>query len=263
MAAVTFRGGILWLGSVALSGCFSVPQLEADVGYAPLRLSGNFGYQENPTDGPRDGAPVSIRQDVESAFGLGDRQGSPYGRLALDLGSPVLSVSGFQFQDSGDGVLQADFGSGLAAGTPVYSELELVNVKAALAFDIALGPVALSPGLAVDYLGLDLAVEDVLGVRREQLDFQAPLPLPFLRGAVDLGLAKFTAELGYLELDISDVRAKVLDAEALLHVRPWRLLDLFVGYRYLQFAGRGEIDGKRADFDLNLGGFLVGGGIVF
>lgn len=252
------------LGCLGLPACISIPELEADVGYLNLQLTGDFGYQSNTTDQRRDGGGgTAIRQDIESAFGLGDRQGSVYGRAQLDLGTPLLSLSAFQFQEQGNGVLQADFGSGLTQGTPVHSDLDLWSVKAALAFDIELGPVAVSPGLAVDYLSLDMSVQDVLGIRTERLRFDAPIPLLFLRGAVDLGVLKGVAEVGYLELDIEDVRAKVLDVEARLHYRPWSVLDLFAGYRLVQFRGRGEIDGDRADIDIGLAGFLIGGGIVF
>lgn len=90
---------------------------------------------------------TAIRQDVESAFGLGDKQGAPYGRVALDTGVQVLSVSAFTFSESGRGNLQADFGDivSLPGGVPVQTSLDLTNIKAAYALQISLGPVAISP----------------------------------------------------------------------------------------------------------------------
>ena len=99
------------------------------------------------------GLPASAHQDVDSAFGLGDSQGSPYGRAQLDLGVPVLTVSAFRFEEQGTGELSGSFG-GIPASTSIESELSFTNIKASATFDIDLGPVKVAPGLAVDVFDL-------------------------------------------------------------------------------------------------------------
>lgn len=240
-----------------LPACFQL-EMSAQAGYAQMAIDGRIGYVAGSGSG-------SFSQDVESAFGLGSDQGVPYGRAVLDTGVQVFSVSGFTFDESGTGVLEADFGDSgvLVAGTPVRTDLQMFNVKGAYAFEIELGPVSLSPGIAVDYFDLDLEVADLIGIATERLELSAPIPLPFLRGEVRLGIFSAVAELGYMQLDVEDVDTTFFDAEAMLMVRPTPLLDFFVGYRSLQIDATGEVDGDALDTDMQIGGFMVGGGIHF
>ena len=124
---------------LVLPSCYQL-EVTAEAAYAQLSLDGDIGYRNGATT-------ASIEQDIESAFGLGDDQGTPYGRVMVDVGVPVLAVSGFQFEESGTGYLQADFGN-VPAGIGVDSDFEMTNAKASLAFQIDLGPVAISPGRA-------------------------------------------------------------------------------------------------------------------
>ncbi|MCA8975158.1 MAG: hypothetical protein KDC98_10570, partial [Planctomycetes bacterium] len=114
-----------------LPSCFQF-EVAAQAGYANLALDGNLGYQ-NGTTGP------AVDQDIESAFGLGDRQGTPFVRAEIDTGVPVISVSAFMFEDDGIGRLNADFGD-ISAGLPVQTEFELTSIKAAYTFDIPIVP---------------------------------------------------------------------------------------------------------------------------
>lgn len=236
----------------------SLPSVSAGAGYARLAVDGRLGYVNGATT-------ASIDQDVQSAFGLGDDQGSPYGRAMVDFGVPVLAVSGFAFAEEGDGVLQANFGDSpiLTAGTPVHSKLDMWNAKGSLAFDIGLGPVTISPGLAVDYFDLDLTVNDLIGIANENVQLQGPVPLGFLRGQVDLGIVSATAEVGYVQADVQDVNGKFLDVEATVALHPNSWLDLFVGYRSLGLNLDGTIDGDTFNADITISGFFAGGGITF
>lgn len=240
---------------VILPSCF---QLEATalVGYAQMSVDGDLGYVNGSSGG-------AIEQDVESAFGLGDEQGTPYGRAMLDLGVPVLAVSGYTFEESGSGVLQANFGSSpiLIAGTPVNSEFELTTIKASAAFEIAIGPVSLQPGLAVDWFDMRVEVRDTIGIATETLEVEGPLPLLFVRGQVDLGIVDGLLEVGYIEADTDEIDGSVLDVEVLVQVRPFSMLTLFAGYQMLTLDARGESDGDSYEADLQIGGFLIGGGL--
>jgi hypothetical protein len=240
-----------------LPACFGF-EVEAQAGYSQLALDGDLGYTSGANN-------VAVSQDIESAFGLGDDQGTPFLRAKMDLGVPVLSVSAFRFEDEGTGRLEADFGDVpfIPGGTPVASTVDLLSAKTALAFDIPLGPVTLSPGIAVDYVDLDINVRDLIGIASEQVELQAPLPLLFARGQVDLGVVSGVLEIGYAAVDIDDVEAALLDVEALAIVRPTELLELFVGYRLISLEVDGEVDGDTVDADLELSGWMIGGGVRF
>lgn len=249
------RTRTLLLASLALMtvpAC-SVPTVAVQAGFAQLSLDGDIGYVE-------DTSTASIDQDAKSAFGLGDNQGSPYVRGQVDFGMSVLTVSGFSFEDEGQGTLGADFGN-LTQGVAVNSTLEMQALKLSYAFDIGFGPVAISPGLAVDYF--DLSIEATNGLITERVDLNGPFPLLFLRATVDFGTVGAFVEAGYLGADVDDVDGALLDIEAQLLVRPWSALELFVGYRYLQLQLDGLIDDDSFDTDLTISGLIFGGGLKF
>ncbi|MBX3462763.1 MAG: hypothetical protein KF830_06305 [Planctomycetes bacterium] len=238
----------------ALPSCYQF-QVSAQAAYAQLSVDGNFGYQNGT-------GTVAVEQSVESALGLGDDRGSPYGRIVVDTGVPVFSVSGFLFDETGDGLLTADFGD-LTAGTAVRSDLELWNAKAALAFQIELGPVSVAPGLAANYVDLDLTVQDVFGAVRERVQLSGPLPMLFLRAQVELGMFAAIVEGAYSDLDLDDVDAKLLDLEALVEARLGSTLTLMAGYRYFDLQADGEVDGDALAADFTVRGFFLGGGVRF
>jgi hypothetical protein len=260
----------MWCMMLALQSCFSLPSVAVHAGFAGMALDGNVGFA--PASSDREGRSTrsvdggsagSVKQGIDDALGLGDLQGTPYLRAEVDLGMPRLSISGLRFRDSGSGVLDQQFGSNLPAATPVSSDFDLTNIKAALTFDLGFGPVTLSPGIALSYLDLKVGAEDVLGVFREELDLTAPVPLPMIRGEVDLSVASLIAEIGYIDIDYDSVRAKMLDLEVLLEIRPTRILNIFVGYRSLQIEAAGRIKDDQVDVNVGLSGFIVGGGLRF
>ena len=244
------------LALLALPAC-SIPTLEVQAGYAQLSLDGDVGYAN--------GNATAVQQDTRSAFGLGDTQGSPYGRAQIDFGVPVLTVSAFQFSDDGRGRLESDFGNipSIGNGVPVQSQFDMTNVKASYAFNIGIGPVSISPGIAIDYFDLQMDVQDAFAIAQERVDLSGPLPLGFLRADVDLGVVSAFAEVGYIGADIDDVNGKLLDIEAQLVVHPAVLVELFVGYRYLNLQLDGTIDNDTIDTDITISGLIFGGGIRF
>lgn len=245
-------------GLLTLTAC-SAPTFTAQAAYAQLAIDGDLGYVDASTP-----SGANISQDVESAFGLGDDQGSPFVRAMLDTGLLVFAASGFMLEDSGEGVLEADFGDGaLVAGAPVASELEFANAKGSVAFEIPIGPISISPGLAANYVDLDLQVRDLIGVTTERLELNAPLPMLLLRAQADFKWISALAEVGYVTADVEDVDATLIDIEAMLMFHPTPLLNLFVGYRAMALDAEGTVDDDTFDTDLEISGFLIGGGVRF
>lgn len=238
-----------------LSGCYQF-EVTAQAAYAQLSLDGDLGYATAGSSTP------AVSQDIESGFGLGDDQGTPYARVMIDTGVPVLAVSAFLFEDEGTGQLQADFGS-VNAGLGVRTEFEMMNAKASYAFQIDLGPVAIAPGIAVDYFDMQIDVRDVFNTQQESVDVAGPVPMGFLRAQVDVWKIGLVAEVGYMEVDVDDVTAEFLDLEALVEIRPTDLINVFVGYRHLDLQLDGTIDNDSFDADVTLSGLFVGGGLRF
>lgn len=249
------------LSLVAASALLTLPscyqfEVTAQAGFAQLALDGDFGYVDGKTT-------ASIKQDIEPALGLGDDQGTPMARVAFDFGTPTLTATGFMFEDEGTGTLSASFGNNLTAGAPVRSEFELNCGKISYAFEIPIGPVSISPGIAVEYVDLRLNVRDVFGAAVEEAELQAPIPLAFLRLEADVSIFTLMAEGGYIQIDVEDVEASMLDVEAMVEVNALTWLNLFAGYRMIRFEADGFIDDDTYDIDLGLSGFMVGGGFRF
>ena len=233
-------------------------KVAGQVGYAQLALDGEIGFAAGSTT-------TDIGQDVTTAFGLGDDQGLPYGRFNFDMGVPTLTVSAFVLEEEGTGTLAKNFGGNplLSAGANVNTDFELSNAKASLVFDISLGPVTISPGLAADYFDFNFQVTQVNGLASEVVELEAPVPIGILRAAADIGIFSGMAEVGYMEADIDELEAKLLDIDAMLTVHATEVLDLWVGYRYLAIDGDGLIDNDTFLSDIKIDGIVFGGGVRF
>ncbi len=239
-----------------LGGCSA--GASAMVGYTQMAVSGDIGLSTGIG-----GVPSTARQDIESAFGLGDEVGSPYARGQADLGFAVLTASGFLFEESGSGVLNSDFG-GISASTPVDTTLDFFNAKASLTFDIGVGPVTLAPGLAVDVFDVEFTARETTLNTSESIDELLFAPLIYLRAEVELGGLTGIGEIGYLQTpEVDGAEATVLDAELMLQLELASNLGLFAGYRLLDLDGYGESGDESFDIDLQIRGWMVGGVLRF
>lgn len=247
----------LLAGSMSLPSCYQF-QVTAQGGYTQMAIGGDMALA--PTGG---NIGATVTQDFESALGLGDDRGSPWARLQIDTGVPVLTASGFTFSEDGQGHLNASFG-GISGGTDVFSELDFTNAKISYAFQIEIGPVSVSPGLAVDLFDLQMHVQDVAGFASEDVDVMAPVPMGFLRLEADLGLVGLWLEGGYIETPtIEEAKGTFWDVEAMLEVRATSALHLFAGYRVLNLEGEGEVDDQAFDAQIDISGWVIGGGVRF
>ena len=80
--------------AVCVGGCVPI-EVTAEAGYAQFEVGGDLAL-----DGSGGSAGV-LRQDVESAFGLGDRRGSQFFRAQADVGGFVLTSSVLWLRESG------------------------------------------------------------------------------------------------------------------------------------------------------------------
>lgn len=236
-----------------ISSACSLPGASAEAGYAMLSLSGDVGLSDT-------GGGAFVDQDV-SSLGLGGKEGSPYARAQLDLGMPVLAVKGFTFEQEGSGELTDPFGS-ITSGD-VTSKLSLTNIQGSVAFEFGLGPISLAPGIAVEYIDVDFSVESS-GQPTQTIDWQAPIPMGFLRAEADLWLLQGVAEVGYIQVpEIQGIEGTFWDLDLTVSYRPTPLLHLFTGYRHVHVDANGESDGQNFDTNLDLSGWVIGGGFSF
>lgn len=242
---------------LAVTGACSVGA-SAHVGYTQMAVSGDLGLATGAL-----GVPSSAHQDIESAFGLGDPQGSPYVRGQTDLGPVVLTGSGFLFSESGSGQLNADFG-GIPSGTPVESSLDFANAKLSATFDFDLGPVKLSPGLGLDLFDVQFSARETTFGNTEEVDQLLFVPLLFLRAKAELGGIAGVVEVGYLKTpEVDNAEAEVLDLELMAEVQMASNVWAFAGYRLIDLQGNGESGGDSFDIDMQVSGWTIGGSLRF
>jgi len=239
-----------------IAGCSSIGAT-GQVGYAVMEIGGDLALD---TGG---GPGASVEQSVDTAFGLGDAQGSPYFRGQLDASGPVFTGSIFWLEDSGSGQLDGAFG-GLPSGTGVDGDLELGVAKISAAYDIDLWLVKVAPGIMCDVFALDFTARELTLGSTEAIDEVVYVPMPFVRAEAGFGPVTAVGELGYLEVsDIGDAGGRFLDFEALVEVNIAPLAHLFAGYRLIDMDGDGNTGDDVYGVDLQLRGWTIGGGLRF
>ena len=247
----------LFLALAVLPGC-SFVGVTGEIGLVQMALRGDAALAS-----ATGGVPPSSLQSVRSAMGLGSDLHAPTLRGQLDLGSLVVTASTFLIDEDGDGTLAATFGP-IAAGTPVRTEFDFANAKISATYDIGLGPVKVSPGIGVDLLDFGLTATESTFGNRGEIDEFLPAPMLFVRAEGDIGLVGVIGEVGYLDLpEIDGFEVGLLDLEAMVELRVFPTLQLFAGYRLIDFDGIGETSDSSFALDVMIDGWIVGGGIRF
>lgn len=247
---------------LAFSGCITpgVPGIgvTGQVGYAHMSVGGELAL-----DTTANGSPSSIEQSVDSAFGLGDGRGSPFFRGQVDVGGPVVTASVLWLRESGQGELQDAFG-GLAQGTTVDSRMDVALAKISASYDFDIWLLKVSPGVLFDVFALDFSVREPFFGGREEIDDVVFVPMPFVRTEAGLGPVRAVAELGYIDVSsLGDSSGKFLDLEATIEWQILPLAHLFAGYRYIGIDGDGESEQNTFATDLQIQGWMIGGGLRF
>jgi hypothetical protein len=209
-----------------------------------------------------------IRSDFVDEFNLGNGN-TPYIRLDLDADRWKVELSGFEYKQGARSNLAASYGD-IPAGRLVDAELKVSNLKIGVLTDILdLGPVEVSGGLAFNYFDVAMNVTELEPrgplnqTGFENSEFQAPVPMLYLRGAVDAGVVRGELSLAWLEAKVADVDGLFLDIDAMLVMSPMPAVDIFAGYRYINIDVDGRLDEQLFTTKLDLSGWYLGLGITF
>lgn len=250
---------VLVLSMFLLSACSGFGA-KAYVGIFQGDLEGDIAL-----DTSAGGIPLgSIQADIQDDLGVRDSDESIYLRAEAYAAFARVTVSAFQYESSGDGTLAVTFGD-ITAGADVHTDIEFKNLKVALTFDlINIGPLRISPGVAIDIFDINTTVSSVSPiVISENVDVLAPVPMVYLQGELDLGYVAANLDVGYMSIDLQDADGTFLDIEAMLRANPWDHVEFFAGYRYILMEASGEASGQDFDADLVFQGWFAGGGITF
>ncbi|MDA0373525.1 MAG: hypothetical protein O2865_07045 [Planctomycetota bacterium] len=240
--------------ALTVSGC-STPGFAVRVGAFAPRVSGEVALGDGGS-----GAPI----DVDSELGLGERSTAPLLEAEVDGPFGCVSVSGFRNQADGRGAIGEGFGD-IPAGTAVESSLDVANLRAAWTWDLVdLGPVTLAPGVGLDWFGIDTDVRSLTAISvREQVKVEAPVPMLFVRAAVDFDVVRAEVLAGGLAVDTGDLDGTFIDIDARLTVAPWETVEFFAGYRRIIVDATSVVDGEDFGTDVVLDGLHIGGALRF
>ena len=222
--------------------------------YMQPDIAGEIGLAPSATTNP-------IAMDIDTAANF-DTDSAPYVRGEIGLGVANVTVSAFHYGSRGSGTLTQNFGAALNAGDFVNSDIDFLNIKSALHFDIInVGPLRISPGFAIDYFDVDMTL--TRGANLERLEVQVPAPMGFVQGELDFGWVAATVDVGALRVNMDEVDGSYFDAEGMVRFDVCPGFELFGGYRWITMDANGTVDGQAYDVDLEMSGWFAGGGITF
>jgi hypothetical protein len=229
-------------------------QYDVDVGAMFAQVSGDISLQNS--SGTLTG---NYQNDLDTNFGVGDTEASPYLRVQTDYGRHRFRADGFAIDAEGSGTLSNPFGD-LPAGSPVTTSMDLWSVGANWSFELVRQErFRLGIGLALDYFAMDLTARTTLG--RESLDTSVLVPMPCAEVEGYFGPVTLGANAGLMSADLGDGNGRYIDAETYVKVRPHSRFDLLLGYRYVLLDGYGRASGRDFDAEIDMQAIFIGGGI--
>jgi hypothetical protein len=254
----------LAIASLLLLCACANPTVRVYTAYMDILPDGNAGLEDLAATNNANG----IRSDLTDEFNLGNGN-TPYIRLDLDADRWKIELSGFQYKQGARSKLAASYGD-IPAGRLVDTELKVSNLKLGVLTDLVdLGPVTVSGGLAFNYfdVGMNVTELEPRGPLNqtgfENSEFQAPVPMLYLRGVVDTGVVRGELSMAWLEAKVADVDGLFLDIDAMLVMSPMPAFDIFAGYRYINIDVDGRLDEQLFTTKLDLSGWYLGVGITF
>lgn len=235
-------------------------QVRGDIGGIMPQLRGTMALQ-NSAGSLQLGNEMN---NVDSNLGVGDSEPAPYLRLEADWGRHRVRASGFGFSSSGTGTLGGDFGD-LPAGSAVSSSMQFFNISTAWSYDLLGMPgIRLGPGVQLGFYSLDVTVNAASPSGSEKVATDVLVPQPFLDGEIDIGtIIALQANAGLMSANLGDANGRYWDVEALVTCKPAPGFELIAGYRYILLNASGTATGRDFDANLDIRGFLLGGGIRF
>lgn len=246
---------------IVLGGCAIVGNgggdylVRGEVGSIGIKPDGSFGLVNT--------VGASVPKVDLGDLGLDDKQNEVYGKVSLRMGSSELSVSAFQTDFSGSGVLTAAFGS-ITASTTVNSTLELTNAKFLWRWYLVdMDFLSIGPGLGVDYVDMKAKVTAPSLSTTEDFSAKAPIPMPGVSAEARFGPLAAYADVYGLTVHQGDADGSFLDLEGGLRYKPFPFVDASVGYRKIKIQASGDDGTQSFDADYTLPGVFFSIAIRF
>ncbi len=245
-----------------LGGSCTAPSVTAGVGMAQLATSGSFGATDS-------GAVVTSSME---SLGLDQEENALLPRIFMRDGRRALELSGFRVDYEGQGAVESTItlnGTTLLAGTAVDSQFGMGAYSGVVTWDVAsFGGSKLGLGLGMEWISLDVGLDESVGALSLRSNQQFPLPLIGLRLSSPDSPVSGSMNVGYISLSAPEAKATVLDVDARVDVRllgksGGTLMLGMVGYRNFDMDVSYDDGGSQIEADFQIGGPYVGLRISF
>ncbi|MFT5198254.1 MAG: hypothetical protein ACI87O_000910 [Planctomycetota bacterium] len=246
---------------VFASAC-TAPSITAGLGVARLSSSGSFGATDSGT----------VVTSSMRSLGLEQNETSVLPRIFLRDGRRAFELSGFRVDYAGQGAMEATMtmnGTTLVAGTPVDSQFGMGAYSGVLTWDVArFGNSVLGLGFGLEWVDLDLALNETGGLLGLESSQQFPLPLIGVRLSSDQSPVSGSVNLGWISLSAPEATASVLDVDGRVDVRLYgkqggAILLGMVGYRSFDMDVSFDDGGSQIEASFKISGPYVGLRISF
>ncbi|MDF1837849.1 MAG: hypothetical protein P1V35_08275 [Planctomycetota bacterium] len=243
------------------SSC-TAPSITAGLGMAQLATEGSFGATDS-------GAVVTSSM---KSLGLDQEETAILPRVFLRDGRRALELSGFQVDYEGQGVVESTItmnGTTLLAGTAVDSQFGMGAYSGVLTWDVAsFGSSKLGLGFGLEWINLDVGLDETAGALSLRSNQQFPLPLIGVRLSSEDSPVSGSMNVGYISLSAPEATATVLDVDARVDVRlrgrkGGTLVLGMLGYRNFDMDVSYDDGGSQIEADFQIGGPYVGLRISF
>jgi hypothetical protein len=250
---------IALLAVLLWSAACSAPQsYRADAGVMVIQTHGHVSLQNSA------GTLVLANNvnELQGDLGLGHSEAAPYLRVEGNWGEHRVKVSGFGFEQNGDGRLDHDFGD-LPAGAAVRTTLNFLNVDVAYSYDLLQDATwRLAPGVQAGYYAMKVGADSQVPVGFEEVNTDVIVPEVYIEGEGRFGPLALRSDLGAMTASLRDASGRWLDFEfaADLDLGEFRISG---GYRHIVMDAHGHANDRDFDADIYLVGFFVTAGVRF
>jgi hypothetical protein len=250
--SIAMLAPLLWLAACA-------PQsYRVDAGVMVVQTRGHVGLQ-NSTGTLVIGDNMA---ELDGNLGLGDTEAAPYLRFEGNWQEHRVKVSGFGFEQNGNGTLSHDFGD-IPGGSAVTTSLDFFNVDVAYSYDLLHDSTwRLAPGVQAGYYAMKVGANSASPAAFEEVRTDAIVPEVYIEGEGTFGPLSLRSDLGVMTAGLGDAKGRWLDFEfaADLNLEDFRIS---AGYRHIVIDANGRASDRDFDADVYLVGFFLTAGIRF
>lgn len=245
----------LFLGLLTLMASCAVPSVDVMPRYGQSNLEGHFGV--------RDGGSGTVSVTDLSKAGFGDDDGYLSGRVDIDFGSPMLSISTQQTSHTGRGITTTALsasGGAVPANAMVDTDMDFGLHQVNLTFDfVPTDLIDAGIGFGVAVVDVDARLTEVSTTNSVQTDEVLPIPELVAHVGLDLGDFEVRALASGFQISTGGDDLSFLDVDIMARHHLFGFSErlsgsIALGYRSTKLSIDYEDDGDQIDVAFRFNG---------